>query len=211
MFATLLLPILLTTQEGTPDRTSAKALLVEAMAAFAWEPTVEETRRAALRYWKLNRPGPTPGRLRASAALPALHTGAQGGRLLDRTSRQETGSPVRLVRRDGLDWMVSASLEWRLDRLIFHPAELKVEMLRLRRAQMREDVAERVVRLYYARRRLQVVMRLKPARTLQAALRRRMQLARATAELDALTGGWFSRALRERRRRRRLALGGFEK
>ncbi len=208
MFAVLLL--LLASDNAEAARPHPKALLTEALAAFAWEPTVGETCRSALRYWKLDRSVATPGRLRAAAALPSLRLGAEGGRLLDRTSRQETGSPVRLVRRDGLDWMVSARLEWRLDRLIFHPAELKVEMLRLRRAQMREDVVERVVRAYYARRRLQILMRLKPARSAQGAIRRRIQLDRATAELDALTGGWFSRALRQRRKRRRLAVGRHE-
>lgn len=187
----------------TPDLPPERAVVL-ALRAYSWEPSVQEVCRAAVSYWRVRKLPFGAGRLRGSAALPALEVGALGGRLEDRTSRQQPGTPVRLVERNGLDWSWSVRARWRLDRLLFHPAELKVVSERIRMARIRDEIAQRVVRTYFFRRRLQILMRLRPARSVQTAMRRRLLLARATAELDVLTGGWFTRTIKERRSRSTL-------
>jgi hypothetical protein len=73
---------------------------------------------------------------------------------------------------------------WRLDRLLFDGRELQMSSIDAARRRERRRLASRVIQLYFAWRKV----------TARAARDERFVLAAeaATAELDALTDGWFS-------------------
>jgi hypothetical protein len=84
---------------------------------------------------------------------------------------------------------------WRLDRLVFDGRELQVAAIEAARRRERRRLANRVIRSYFTWR-----------RAAEAALdtaddRVMIRVAETTAELDALTEGWFSDELSRRRQR----------
>jgi len=91
-----------------------------------------------------------------------------------------------------------ASLElratWRLDRLLFDARELQVAALESARRRERRRLAARVIRAYFTWRRAA------EGANGGADDRATTRLAEATAELDALTDGWFSDELSRPRR-----------
>jgi hypothetical protein len=83
---------------------------------------------------------------------------------------------------------------WRLDRLLFDSHELQISGIEAARRRERRRLATRVIRAYFTWR-----------RAAGAALpasddREILRLAEATAELDALTDGWFSGDVARRQR-----------
>jgi len=179
--------------------------VAKVMKWFAWEPSAVEVHRAAVRYHRLS--GATlrklARRLRASGALPELKIGFDRGRVDTTAARIEAGSPSRMTRQNGRDMTWSVQARWPLYRLIFDPNEIKVQNQRYRQAELRQELLGQVTRLYFLRRRIEVLSILRPARNLKTAVYRRLRLDQLTAELDALTGGWFSRALARRKLQRR--------
>jgi hypothetical protein len=75
---------------------------------------------------------------------------------------------------------------WRLDRLLFDSHELQVASIEAARRRERRRLATRVIRSYFAWRRAAGVA-FDPDDD-----RVTVRVAEATAELDALTDGWFS-------------------
>lgn len=82
---------------------------------------------------------------------------------------------------------------WRLDRLLFDSRELQVASVEAARHRERRRLSTRVIRAYFAWRR---------AATGGNDERATTRLDEATAELDALTDGWFSDELAGQHRRR---------
>lgn len=91
------------------------------------------------------------------------------------------------------DLWLEARVAWRLDRLVFAPEEPSLARLELEQSRQRARIAEAVVdnlgRWEAALARLQIAER-EGASDPDAEVER----VRREAELDALTGGWFSRA-----------------
>jgi hypothetical protein len=85
---------------------------------------------------------------------------------------------------------------WRLDRLLFDSHELQVASIEAARRRERRRLATRVIRSYFAWRRAVSVAA--GAHDDRATVR----VAETTAELDALTDGWFSDEVSRLRRGR---------
>jgi hypothetical protein len=77
---------------------------------------------------------------------------------------------------------------WRLDRLVFDSHELQVSSIGAARRRERQRLATRVIHSYFAWRRAAGAAGAGDDRVTS-------RLAEATAELDALTDGWFSEAI----------------
>jgi hypothetical protein len=73
---------------------------------------------------------------------------------------------------------------WRLDRLLFDAKELQISSIDASRRRERRRLASRVIRIYFGWRRLTQAAAVDPKHALAAEA--------VTAELDALTNGWFS-------------------
>jgi hypothetical protein len=97
----------------------------------------------------------------------------------------------------GVDSNNDVRYEWRatwdLSRIIFNPDELGAESQALRVADVRREIEGRVIRLYFERRRLKAEALATDATDTVAALRLELRIEEMEAELDALTGGAFTR------------------
>ncbi|MCD6497245.1 MAG: hypothetical protein J7M25_02940 [Deltaproteobacteria bacterium] len=175
------------------------------MKRFSWEPSPVEVHRVAVRYHRLSGVAlkRLARRIRARGALPELKLSLDRGRVDSAVARVEAGSPSRMTRQNGADMTWSVQARWALYRLIFDPNEIKVQNQRYRQAELRQELLAQVTRLYFLRRRIEVLSVLRPARNVKTAVYRRLRLDQLTAELDALTGGWFSRELARRRSKRK--------
>lgn len=92
------------------------------------------------------------------------------------------------------DTTIEVRATWRLDRLVFDGRELQVASIRAAHRRERRRLASQVIQAYFAWRRLASAARVEPRWASRA--------EQATAELDALTDGWFSREVARIGRRR---------
>lgn len=153
------------------------------------EPTVGATVAAALRHAGLaGRPERVLARrARLAAALPTVTLRA--GR---DTDWAEVESTARVVGDVEQHEVLEARATWRLDRLVFDSAELRAASLGGQRARARAALAAQVTALYYKRRAAQVEALWNPPQTVEAQVRQELAIEELTAQLDALTGGWWS-------------------
>lgn len=169
------------------------------------EPGLDEIRRAALRYAGLaSQPEKAWGlRARLAGLLPEVSLKAQRGRAQDEEfSESSTGTE-----KHERDLDLEARAEWALDRLVFDEAELRAAQTAQRLHRDRIQLLTQVTNLYFQRRKLQLAVLFAPDSDPGKAALQALAIAEATAQLDALTGGYFSRAL-ARRRAARQAAGG---
>ncbi len=130
-------------------------------------------------------------RARSSAALPELRL--RGERRFDESLRlaPTIDDPYRYTQAGGTSTALEARLTWRLDRLVFADEELRVERLRMQRADGDARRVERVLKALYDWQEALLVRddRTRPAdeRALAA-----VRAVHAAAVLDVYTDGWFS-------------------
>ncbi len=184
-----------------PDpRAQAKQLL----ARFDHEPSVVEAQRAAASYARVN-----PDAYSAwvsEAHLAYLLPRRLDGRLRSttesdkdvRTTSSGSGSLSDLVSDDD-ELRIELRAEWDLTRLVFNKDAISASRQIERIVNQREDILTTVNKLYFARRQIQVEMELRPPDSIHKALRMQLRVDGLTADLDALTGGWFSREVAKRR------------
>lgn len=174
---------------------------------FAYEPSVLEVQDAAARYAVVHPDTYRNWLSRAawSNVLPERLTGEFQSTLDDDTTEKATGaesSSSDYTTRD-LDEQLRLKVfaEWDLSRLIFDQDEYNAAKELSKIVTRREDLLTTINKLYFARRQLQAMTLLTPANSAQKALKQEIQLAGLTADLDALTGGWFSKEVATRHAR----------
>lgn len=79
--------------------------------------------------------------------------------------------------------------------LLFDRSEPQIAREVRSRHQQREDALRRVTDLYFERRHRQILSLVVPAAQWERRLELEMQVRALTAQIDALTGGWFAREL----------------
>ena len=87
-------------------------------------------------------------------------------------------------------------VSWDLSELVFNPDVLRVAREVGRIAKQREDIVTTVTKLYYERRQAQIDMVLNPPSSTSEKLRAELRIQELTANIDALTGGWFGQELK---------------
>ncbi len=188
-----------------PGRLAAQrdgSAVERALAAFSHEPTVAETTRRALRYFRVD-PDSFDGlrsAARARAWLPLLAAGYRFDS--DRTTRYEQRDifqPYQLDENLGrrID-SATVGFVWDLRELVFNPAEVQVYGL----IGVQRDLMLEVTRTYYLRRQLMLRLALRPPEEPLARAALQLRIQEFTAVLDVLTGGWFSERIARGRRRR---------
>jgi len=182
------------------------------LALFAHEPTVQAVQPAAIKYYQVH-----PDRIRSlrrNAQLKALMPSISGrfSNSLYTTKRRmddglywqaqqqdpnfmPRGKENETVNQDTIGWSVSAT--WDLDRLVFNAEVLDVQSL----IGIMDGVVREVTTVYYIRRRLQINILLKPPATLADKISQRIRVEELTGLLDAMTGGFMSKAVREGKER----------
>ncbi len=160
------------------------------------EPTIQEVQEAALRYAEVIHPENIDA-LRKNARLKALLPDISID--YDKTIQAGgTGSHFGDFVVGPRDW--GLSLSWDMGDLIFSEQIRLIDSNVRLMVQLRDDILNEVTRLYYERRKLQIELILIPAQTPHDKLTTTLRLEELTANIDALTGGYFSRQLKNRAR-----------
>ncbi|HVY39414.1 MAG TPA: hypothetical protein VHM31_15840 [Polyangia bacterium] len=169
---------------------------------FAEDPPVAVLRQAATALL-----GAEPERARSALArarlagwLPELRVLVE--RKLGRSESVDLGtaadptavSPVGIDTSNDVRYQARAT--WDLSKIVFNPDEIAVEVQALRAADARREIEGAIVRLYFERRRLKVESLETDDWDMPSGFRRDLRIAEVEAELDALTGGAFTRLAR---------------
>lgn len=197
---------------AAPCEASSPDLRRETERAMADEPSVEEVQQAALRASGYDQGDMDrwSSRARWSHALPEVRGEAAWldqrdlqARYREDLESTEQGSLFR-DRADNdfyddarLRSVYQVDLEWDLGGLVYDRSEVtiarEVRMRRRARSQLLEDVSE----AYYQRRKYLMEWMLTPKEQWRERLDLRLEIEHHTALIDALTGGWYGRALEE--------------
>ncbi len=169
------------------------------MQHFNHEPSVREVQRAAARHARVN-PGAYGHWLAASGWAHTLPERVKGEIQHLSRSEKDVRTTTSIYEALALDDHLRLELEvqWDLSKLIFNPDKLKASKEIANLIELREDILTTVNKLYFSRRRVQVEQLLNPAQNLRHAVNVSLNIRSLTADIDALTGGWFSRQIRRR-------------
>lgn len=193
LIAVLTLLGALTPAHAQDARTEARRLL----AKFDSEPDVVAVQRAASSYARVN-----------PDAYDSWIDSARWAYLLPRSLRGQIRrtdgdqSDVRTT-TSGLSDLVSIDAQlqievradWDLTRLVFNRDGITASRQIERLVNQREDILTTVNKLFFARRQLQVEVELEPPTSVERAVKSQLRIDALTADLDALTGGWFSKQI----------------
>jgi competence ComEA-like helix-hairpin-helix protein len=177
------------------DQKVVKQLLAE----YDSEPSVREVQEAAISYsrshpsivdsWRI--------RVRTSDLLPEFRVKVQPN--FDRDVRTRTNldatEAVVETRDNDNSLRLEVQATWDLNEIIFDRDELGVWRETIRMANLRDRVVDEATRRFYERRRLQIDLKLSPSADLADRARKELRMQELTADLDAMTGGWFSERL----------------
>ncbi|MBO5753813.1 MAG: hypothetical protein J6S69_09040 [Proteobacteria bacterium] len=183
----------------------------EIMARFAHEPTIEETQAAAVEYIGLS-----------AERLEGLYSRAGGSNALPKSLYYElqyrdkdTDRPQKEYNYNdpaSNDWATFKQKEyhqdevylqhkmraqWDLSRVVYNPDQLRVVSQMNSATKTRDSLLKAVTKTYFARRKLQIDLMLNPPSDITEKLEMDLRLQEMTAQLDAQTGGWFSKNIKK--------------
>jgi hypothetical protein len=161
------------------------------------EPSVKSVQQVAMRYSSLNPEvfQSLKSRSRIQAVLPQLTV--RTTKNLDEESRSLTrygetniaqDISATSVRND--DLQLYAEARWKLNELVFNYQETAVARENRYSAKERQKLLQTVTQVYFERKR--ALVKLKDSRQGDARDLALLKVQQLDAELDALTGGWFS-------------------
>lgn len=162
--------------------------------ALAREPSVAEVSREALRYFRVN-PDAIESLRSSSRTRALLPLVAAGYRYDDDKFARFEEQMIFEPRQNNEDTnrrtnSVSIGAVWDLRELVFNPAEVQVYGL----VGIQRDILLEVTRTYYLRKQLLLLRATQPPQDPVTAATLDLRIDEFTALLDAITGGWFSRA-----------------
>jgi hypothetical protein len=176
-----------------------RAKLAEVMRRFAHEPTIGEVHERAMRYARVHPEilDSIYRRMHAAAILPRFRVKVDKDLERDEAYDFEAGAADRFGVDTDDDLETEFRAEWRLSDLVFTKEEVRMTRESGNLAELRADILDAVTKLYFERRRLQIELLLNPPVSIADAMNKELKLQELTAGIDALTGRWFSKALRK--------------
>lgn len=182
--------------EATPPPAAvAAARSARLLALLAdGDPAVEEVQRAAAAQVRADAGAldSWERRARTAAWLPKLSLEYRHDERATRVVGLNGNVESDYVRFSPGD-QLAVRAAWDLDRLVFAPDELRAAATASQLMRRREEAVERATRLYFERRRLRLRLALSPPDGALERTESEIAIDAVTAELDALTGGLFSR------------------
>lgn len=182
---------------ASPAAAQPKLTEEQILAKFKHEPTVQQLQDASIRYYQVH-----PDRIRSlrrNARLKALMPNFKGKfsnsiyhsnrGMVDALYRTLGNKEDERANGDSMGYTLEAS--WDLDRLVFNAEVLDVQSL----IGILDGVVREVTTVYYIRRRLQIDMLLRPPVDLASTISQRIRVEELTGLLDAMTGGYMTRAI----------------
>lgn len=88
------------------------------------------------------------------------------------------------------DWGVN--FKWDLADLVWNPSQTSIDVRSKLMVQLRDDIMNEITRTYFERRRLLVERHFSPPSDERLKIETELRIQELTADLDALTGGYFS-------------------
>jgi hypothetical protein len=171
-------------------------------ALFAEDPPVGALRQAAtaLALAEPTRARSMLARARLAGWLPELRLLVE--RRFARSESVDLGSaadptalaPVGIDSNNDVRYQARAT--WDLSRIAFNPDEIAVASQAQRTADTRREIESLVIHLYFERRRLKLESVGADDTDMPSGSRRELRIAEVEAELDAITGGAFTRLAR---------------
>ena len=152
------------------------------------EPTIRQVQEAALKYAEVVHPDKIKA-MRRNARLKALLPDVDVN--YDKTVSVSTNPSYKERVVGPRDW--GLTLSWNVGDLVFNSQVRLIDGQARLMVQLRDDILNEVTRLYYERRKLQTELILSPPEKAGDKLTRALRLEELTANIDALTGGYFSR------------------
>ncbi len=156
-------------------------------------PTLSDLRRAARRHAGVDTVPRWRRRARLAALLPWMTV--RGARALDWDDREYAPVPAEV----GNNLVFEARLTWRLDRLLYEPAEPRLDGVARDVARARGALDADVTVLYFRWRRAELAARADSTTSADGTTDgtseagKRLDADEAWALLDARTGGWLAR------------------
>ncbi len=115
----------------------------------------------------------------------------------DRRVREDTGTRTDLANRDrdqrDTRWRVR--LIWDLRDFLYDNDQPRISTEARRLVELRQDVLQEINTYFFDRRRAQIEMMFSPPDDVRSKIDLQLQIARVTASIDALTGGYLSAEL----------------
>ncbi|MEN8263312.1 MAG: hypothetical protein ABFR82_07610, partial [Nitrospirota bacterium] len=170
---------------------------------FAHEPTIEEIRESAIEYASVH-PDKIEKWKRAAANkawLPSLSFAYQKKKDWQSSSYYYNHSGANVYKdddiTDGYDKAWSVSLSWNLSNIVWNTSQTSIEIRSNAMVKLRDDILNELTRLYFERRRLQIEMVTAPPQDVQEKIEKELRLQELTANIDALTGSYLSKRLKQ--------------
>ena|SRR3989338_7243068 len=158
------------------------------------EPGVREVQEEALKYANAHPEQIRSWLSRARKAywLPKVQTAVEPhfGHL--DSMRDKVGDSDIFTNRQARDWRFQLKAEWHFHNLIFNRDEILLGQQFLRQSLLRERILNRINESYFERQRLKIQKKTNSYENNSAKIEAAIQIQALTAELDGLTGGWFS-------------------
>ena len=170
---------------------------MDILKKFENEPSISDVQEAAVKYAEVH-----PDKIktwRDSAKKQALLPNVSVG--LDRYVTDywhwDSGTnPDTLQKgKDAVSWDVS--MTWNMGELIWNSDQTSIDTRSKLMVELRDDIMNEVTRTYFERRRLQIDLLASPPKDLKLSLEKELRLQELTADIDALTGSYFSGHLKK--------------
>jgi hypothetical protein len=166
---------------------------------FAHEPTIEEIRESAIEYASVH-PNMIEKWRRAAANkawLPSVSFDYDKGKDWQVSDYCSSGVCSDDDITEGKDSEWSVSLSWDLSDIVWNSSQTSIEIRSNAMVKLRDDILNEVTRLYFERRRLQLEMVTIPPQDVNEAIEKELRLQELTANIDALTGSYLSKRLKQ--------------
>lgn len=170
------------------------------LARFDGEPSVNQVQRAALDYASMNPELLRSMQTRSKVAplLPEIRLRIETEDDLDSKSitRFEEGNAaqdISATKNVADDLKLYGEAKWKFGDVVFNSREFGVVREYRQTAKTRQKLLQTVTQVYFERRRAQVELLTAPPTEAAGRALAELKIAQLTGELDALTGGGFSR------------------
>lgn len=195
---------------STPPLAGAPALATGAPALaaggvldqFANEPAIREVQEIAMKY-ALVSDDVINGYQRSAKWTKVLPrtTVTYRDNLADNNGVNVDDTGARTLSFDNNETATyTVNAQWFLDEMMMGPTRVQAIRETSRLVQLRDDILDQVTKVYFDRRRLQVELATNPPSDPKARAAKDLRLEELTANLDGLTGGWFSQRMRAGKR-----------
>jgi photosystem II stability/assembly factor-like uncharacterized protein len=189
------------TQETNPEHGGLE--VKDIFRKFAHEPSIEDIREEAVIYAEVHPDKINKWRKAADnkAWLPDFRVSYGKGEDWQSSSYYYNYSGEKMYKDDditkGHDDAWSVSLSWDFADLIWSGDQTSIDNRSKLMVQLRDDILNEVTRLFFERRRLQIEMINAPGKELTEKIDQELRLQELTANIDALTGSYLSKRLRQ--------------